>query len=188
MILLRDAQLTDGLPDIIGKEPWAQAMAYAVKNQMNQLLTYADGVKIFANVDALPGHILDIMAIELRLPYYDQSYATEVKRELINGALPYWSTTGTVESLSRILSSIFGDAEIEEWFEYSGEPGYFRIITANPQITGETLRKFEETAHNVKRLTAWLDGVLVELPLPNMAIYQGFAMYDHTNITLVQEG
>lgn len=136
----------------------------------------------------MPGNILDILAEELRLPYYDRSLTTAIKRELVIGGLQYWATTGTPASLSKILINIFGDAEIEEWFEYNGEPGYFRIRTTNPNVSGETLDRFTKTAHDVKRLSAWLEGVLVDIGLPQKSIYQGFALHDHTETTLIQEG
>lgn len=188
MISLRSAKLTNALPHILAKEPWAQAMAYAVNNQLNRLMTYADGVMIQASIDKMPDAVLDILAEELRLPYYDNTYKTALKRELVKGALQYWATTGTVGSLTKILENIFGDAEIEEWFQYGGEPGYFRILTTNPNVTGETLAQFTRTAQEVKRLSAWLEEVLVDLGIPNMALTQGFALYDHTEITLTQEG
>jgi len=187
MISLQNARITDALPQIVAKEPWAQAMAYAINRQLGQLVTYADGVKIFASLDKMPDAVLDILAGELRLPYYDQSYTTAVKRELVKGAMPYWATAGTVESLTKILINIFGDAEIEEWFEYGGQPGYFRILTTNPNVTGETLEQFTKTAQDVKRLSAWLEEVLVDMGLPNMSIYHGFALYDDTETILTQE-
>lgn len=188
MISLRNAKLTDALPQILAKEPWAQALAYAVNKQLNQLLSYADGVLVFASIDSMPDKILDILAAELRIPYYDQTYQTAVKRDLIKGALQYWATTGTVDSLTKILINIFGDAEIEEWFNYGGAPGYFRIVTNNPNITGETLAQFTKTAQDVKRLSAWLEEVLVDMDIPKKEIFHGFALYDHTDITLIQEG
>lgn len=187
MISLQNARITDALPRIVAKEKWAQAMAYAVNRQLAQLLTYAEGVKIFVSLDKMPDAVLDVLAMELRLPYYDQSYTTEVKRELVKGGLEYWATAGTVESLSKILMNIFGDAEIEEWFEYGGAPGYFRILTANQNVTGETLDSFTKTAQDVKRLSAWLQEVMVDMGVPNMKICQGFALYDYTEITLIQE-
>ena len=188
MISLRDAKITNALPQILAKEPWAQAMAYAVNKQMARLLTYADGVMVLASIDKMPDTVLDVLTLELRLPYYDPTYATAVKRELIRGGLQYWATVGTPESLTKILINIFGDAEIEEWFEYGGNPGYFRILTTNPNVSGETLEQFRKTAQDVKRLSAWMEEVLVDLAIPNMAIAQGFALYDHTEITLTQEG
>lgn len=188
MITLRDAKITDALPQIIAKEPWAQAMAYAINRQMLQLLTYADGVLVSASIDNMPDRILDILAVELRLPHYDQSYPTRTKRELVKTGLTYWAHAGTVASLADILVNIFGDAEIEEWFDYNSEPGYFRILTGNPKVTGDTLEQFKRTAQNVKRLSAWLEEVLVDLALPNTAIYNGFALHDHTEIMLKQEG
>ena len=187
MISLQNARITDALPRIVAKEHWAQAMAYAINRQLAQLVTYAEGVKIFASLDKMPDAVLDALALELRLPYYDQSYTTAVKRELVKGAVPYWATAGTVESLTKILINIFGDAEIEEWFEYGGDPGRFRILTANPAVTGETLEQFTKTAQDVKRLSAWLEEVLVDMAVPNMTMSQGFALYDYTETTLIQE-
>ena len=188
MISLRDAKITNALPHILAKEPWVQAMAYAVNKQLDRLLTYADGVKVQASIDKMPDAVLDVLAAELRLPYYDPNYSITVKRELIRGGLQYWATVGTPESLTKILINIFGDAEIEEWFEYGGDPGYFRILTTNPNVSGETLEQFRKTAQDVKRLSAWVEEVLVDLGLPNMVFTQGFALYDHTDITLTQEG
>ena len=54
MISLRDAKITNALPHILAKEPWAQAMAYAVNNQLARLMTYADGVKVLASIDKMP--------------------------------------------------------------------------------------------------------------------------------------
>ena len=187
MVSLQEAKITDALPQILAKEPWVQAMAYAVNNQLARLLTYADGVMVLASIDKMPDTVLDVLALELRLPYYDPTYSTTIKRELIRGGLQYWATVGTPESLTKILINIFGDAEIEEWFEYGGEPGYFRILTTNPNVSGETLEQFRKTAQDVKRLSAWLEEVLVDLGLPNMVFTQGFALYDHTDITLTQE-
>lgn len=188
MISLQNARLTDALPQIIAKEPWAQAMAYAVNNQLRKLLTYAEGTMLHANLNKMPDAVLDVLAKELRLPYYDATLSTAVKRGLVKGGLQYWATAGTPESLTKILANIFGDAEIEEWFEYGGAPGYFRIWTTNPNVTGETLEQFTRTAQDVKRLSAWLEEVLVDMSIPNMDIRQGFALYDHTELTLIQEG
>lgn len=188
MIALRDVMLTDGLPQIIAKEPWAQALAYAVNKQIRRILTYADGVRVFSNINNAPDAILDILATELRLPHYDQSYTMQVKRELVKNGLLYWATAGTVASLEDVLTSIFGDAEIEEWFDYGGMNGHFRIVTTNPQVSGEMLDKFNRTARNAKRLSAYLEEVLVDLPIPAQHICHGAALYTHTEITLKQEG
>jgi len=188
MITLRDAKLTDSLPAIIAKQPWAQAMAFAVNNQMGRLMDYASGVLVSASVGTMPDAILDILAVELRIPYYNQTYTTQVKRELVMGAIQYWATAGTIGSLSKIMGDIFGDAEIEEWFSYNGKPGNFRILTGNPNITGDTLEEFKKTAQGVKRLSAYLEEVIIDLGIPQMSIYQGNALYHHTDITMTQEG
>lgn len=189
MLKLQDALLTDGLPQIIAKEPWAQAMAYAVNNQMRRLLTCADRVRHVADIDNAPDTLLDVLAAELRLPHYDVGYSLQVKRELVKGGLSYWASAGTVASVSEILTKVFGDAEIEEGlYDYGSMGCIFRIVTSNPQVTGATLEQFKKTTQNIKRLSAQLEEVVVEMAIPNMSVYNGFALYTHTETTLKQEG
>ena len=118
---------------------------------------------IQASIEKMPDKVLDILAEELRLPYYDPSYTTSVKRGLVRGGLQYWATAGTPESLTKILTNIFGDAEIEEWFEYGGEPGRFRIVAKNPSLAEETLLQFMNILNKVKRASAKLDGISIVL-------------------------
>ena len=72
MIKLKDALLTDGLPDIIAQEPWAVAMAYAVRNQVRKILERAEVARLYAAVDREPEHVLDLMAYDLRVQSYRQ--------------------------------------------------------------------------------------------------------------------
>lgn len=188
MIALRDAKITDALPRIIAQQPWAQALAYAINRQLAQLLDLAHGTRVSVSVDTMPNDILDALAVELRLPYYNRAYTIDVKRELIKGAIQYWATAGTVGSLAIIMQNIFGDAEIEEWFTYDGAPGNFRIVTTNPNVTGETLTRFGAIAGEVKRLSARMEEVIVDLGVPSMAIYHGGAVYDYTELEMTQEG
>lgn len=188
MILLKDAKITDALPRIIAEQPWAQAMAYAIGKQLSSIIDMANGAFVSAGIDYMPDAVLDALAVEMRLPYYKQSYLIDVKRTLIKGAIKYWATVGTVDSLSVILHDIFGDAEIEEWFTYEGDPGKFKIVTTNPNITGDTLTEFEQTAHDVKRLSAWLESVSIDISVPTSEIYRGAALHDLTDLYIQQEG
>lgn len=159
MIKLRDAAITDGLPDVAAKEPWCVALGYAMQRQIQKILYYADLAHTYSAVDSLPDRLLDILAAELRTPQYSESYPLETKRSMVKGTLAYYATAGTKAALEAVCRDIFGSAEALEWYEYGGTPGYFRIQTDNPSVTDENVREFIAVAEGVKRLSAWLDGI-----------------------------
>ena len=51
--------------------------------------------------------------------------------------------------------------EIEDWFDYEGEPHHFRVITENQSITAGASDKFLSVLEKVKRKSAFLDGIEV---------------------------
>lgn len=157
MIKLRDAKISDSLPRIVTQEAWCAAFAYALQRQHRKLLYYAERARVYSRIDALEERLLDVLAAELRAPKYEEGYPVEVKRSIVKGALIYYATAGTTAALEQVCRDIFGSAEVVEWYEYGGEPGYFRIHTENAGITDETVREFIAVAQTVKRLSAWLD-------------------------------
>ena len=103
--------------------------------------------------------MLDTLAVELRTPRYSQTFPLETKRSMVKGTLTYYAMAGTNASLEMVCRDIFGSAEVLDWYEYGGEPGYFRIQTDNGSITDEQVQEFIAVAESVKRLSAWLDKI-----------------------------
>lgn len=187
MIKFTEARLTDSLPRIITKEPWAQALSAAVKKQVGEITETAQKAMIYAEIQRASEEILDILAAEMQIPEYLPEYSVQIKRALVLGGLSYWSKAGTVQATEDVLKSIFEDADISEWFEYSGDPGYFKITTTNPNITEQNVADFKAAAERVKRLSAWLDGVELVLGVESMNIYVGFVLGSAERVDITQK-
>ncbi len=187
MIKLSQAQLTDSLPRVIAKEPWAMAMSAAVNKQIEKILAAARRAMLYADIYNTPEQLLDVLAAEMQIPSYSSEYGIDLKRTLVLNGLSYWSKAGTVQATEDVLKSIFEDAEISEWFQYSGEPGYFKITTANPNITEQNISDFKAAAEKVKRLSAWLEGVELILGVDPMVVSVGFILTEAESIEIIQE-
>ena len=158
MIDLRGSRFTDIMPGNMASQLETQAFAYALGRQIEKLCAYADGVHIYAAVASMPEKILDVLAVELRTPAYNQSFPIEVKRALVEGTLTFYARMGTPAACNQIIETIFGAGYIEEWFDYEGNPHHFRAYVGNGGQVD--LAEFRRVLANVKRLSSWLDEVI----------------------------
>lgn len=187
MILLKDASILDGVPRIIAGQTQAKAIAYAFSRQMAQVLGSLDATRTWTDMDGVPESVLDILAVELHVQEYSQSFPIARKRALVKGAFDYWAHAGSVDSVARVLNTTFGGDAHQAWYEYGGEPGYFRISTDSPLLDEDALQSFIRMANAIKRLSAWLEAVNVNLTMPASKVYQGAVLERHAIVSLISK-
>lgn len=127
MIKLQDAELISVLPPYIKEDADVQAISYAFKLGMEKFLQYARISVLYGAIDVLPEQFIDLLALELQSQYYDESLDLGIKREIVRNSLAWYSKGGTVSAVEELISVLFGKGELEEWFQFGGKPGTFRI-------------------------------------------------------------
>lgn len=174
MIKLKDAKLLDGLPRVLSGTLEARALSYAIDKFLKaEIWPRIERLKIYSGIDTASDDILDALAVELAVPSYSQKYGIDVKRELVKGALNYWITAGSAQTVEDICAAIFGDAEVLEWFNFGGDPGTYKVLTSNPGVTGSDVKRFEAVAESVKRLSQKLISVTVALQAAGDVTFAG---------------
>lgn len=186
MIKLRDAEIVDCLPQILGNQPWVEAISFATARMFQKIIELADLTRSYSAVDSLDDAVLDILAVDLRIVQYNQSFMVDVKRRMVKFALQYWATAGTVAATDEIVQQIFGDSQIEEWYEYGGRPGCFKVEFTDTEVTEIDAENFIKTVENVKRLSAWLDKIVMNLRTEHLDQYVGFFKMDSDTETTRQ--
>lgn len=163
MIKLTDARLTDALPKILAEQPWVQALAEASRKMRRRVMAYADRTRLFCDIDEASEEALDALAVELQTPLYKNDYPLTVKRQIVKSSMLYYIRSGTRGAVEELLADIYQGAEVEEWFEYGGEPNYFRVAidisrTTVP-VAEMTPAEFESWLYSVKRASSALESL-----------------------------
>lgn len=83
---------------------------------------------ILSRIDELPESLLDILAKDFKVEWYDYNWSIEAKRKTIKDSFYVHRHLGTVGAVKRALTDVWPPSTVEEWFEYGGEPFYFRAI------------------------------------------------------------
>lgn len=115
------------------------------------------------HIDELTEAELDELAWELNILWYDTRSSIGIKRDLIRNSDKVWRHIGTKWAVETVISTYFGEGKVEEWFEYGGQPGRFRVHSNNPDISQQRLEEFLNVLRKVKRASAKLDGILLSL-------------------------
>lgn len=184
MINLKGSRFTSILPENLASQLEVQAIAYAVGRQMEKLCSYAESARAYGAISSMPERVLDLLAVELRTPAYDEHYSIRVKRALIESTLTFYTMMGTPAAVNKIIETIFETGYIREWYEYGGEPYHFKAYTTNPAITSDDVEEFKRVLGSVKRLSAHLDEIILELSTPATEIYVGHWIHTGDFITL----
>lgn len=134
MIELHEVGLIEGLPPDVVKEPWVQILDAVFRERRKKELEAAERLKIYTDIDRADEAVLDILAVQFRVDWYDTSYPIETKRRIIKTALEVRRYCGTEWAVQKALSSIYPNVKISEWYDYGGRSGYWRM---NVDITDD---------------------------------------------------
>lgn len=132
---------------------------------------------IWDRLDELPETMLDELAWEFNLLWYDKTANIETKRELVKNGLKVWGKLGTKWAVENVINTYFGEGYIKEWFEYNGTPGHFSVYSSNPSVTNERVQEFMNILNKVKRYSSHLDNIYITLTC-EMPLSAGFGIHE----------
>ena len=125
--LTRD-NLLRTLPEALARDEGMQPIAYMAADAVAALKPHTQLVKIYARIDELDEQVLDLLARDFKVEWYDYNYQLSTKRALIRDSFFVHRHLGTKGSVVSAMSDVFPQSSIQEWWEYGGQPYYFRVI------------------------------------------------------------
>lgn len=164
MIKFKDGQFADMLPSNMARDVETQCISYALKKQIERIIYLSDQTRTVAMIDLLPEKILDVLAVELRTPYYQESMDLGTKRNIIKKTLLWHTKAGTPKAVAELIEIVFGVGSVVEWFDYDEPPytpGTFDIVT-NAQLTEEMANYFLSIIQRVKNTRSHIRRILIE--------------------------
>lgn len=165
MIKLQDSGIYDILPfNVKSANIEVQALSYAVQQAILMICQFSNGVRVMTCIDDMPESIIDNLAVELNLPCYHSESMLNVKRALVKDAFIWHTIAGTASAIRRYFSTISQNTDIQEWFDYGGNPYHFRIVAAvaeGQEISEEMLKDIGIQIERLKNARSILDEALV---------------------------
>jgi len=154
--------LLDIMPESIKNDPQVQAMAAAVSQEIQSVSADIALCTLLARLDELPEEIVDSLAWQLHVDFYEPDLPIEQKRELVRQAIPWHKYKGTKWAVEQVVSIIFKEAKVKEWFEYDGDPYHFRVETEQTLANDTDLDRLVSMIDATKNTRSWLQDVTIK--------------------------
>ena len=160
---LYDSDFAKYLPQPLTHDPKMIALAKAAARELLEVSGAVEDVLIYSRIDELPEELIDILAYDMHVDWYDFSYPLAAKRDLLKSSVRVHKKMGTKYAVEKALSALYPESEVEEWFEYEGEPGHFHIVcdVTDSRITA-SYADIVRAVKLYKRLSAHMDEVVYQ--------------------------
>lgn len=116
------------LPGPIEKSEHMTQLAEVAAKALKLYGDFSNSANLYSRIDELPEEVLDILAKDLKVDWYDYDYNLETKRRVIRNSWYIHKRLGSARSVEVALSDMWPNSSVEEWFEYGGSPYFFRAI------------------------------------------------------------
>ena len=149
------------LPQVLKNDASFHAFATVMAKQLRAIIDDADHATIYARIDALPEAVLDILAYDFKVDWWDYGYSVEQKRQTLKDSWLVHKHLGTKFAVETAISAIYPNTNVEEWFEWGGDPYTFRLLIDVSGILVDPNRhsRVLELANYYKNLRSHLCGI-----------------------------
>lgn len=169
--------LLSSFPMALASDEKLLALASITATELCELIEENDLITLYARIDELDEPLLDILAYDFKVDWWNYDYSIDEKRKTLKSLWHIHRKLGVPYASTLALSAVFENAEIVEWHRYDGRPYYFKIRVKS----GETLvdygklTKVVEGIEYYKNERSRLESFDIEVE-KNAAVYVGAAL------------
>ena len=176
---LKDVDLIKLCPSFMHEDKANQILAEGISNVFRVWSNDMDRLPVINQLDKLKVTELDQLAKDKNIFWYDYNASISVKRALIKNAKLVFNRLGTVWAVESVMNDYMPGTELQEWFNYNGEPGYFRIVTTNTSVLKTDIQTFLNILSQIKRKSVWLEHIMLRLE-QYLVFYPGWGIIERS--------
>ena len=125
----------DSLPTSILEDEHLRNLAEVAARVMLKVYETRWKPALYSRIDDMDEAVLDILASDLKVDWYDYDASVDVKRRQIKDSWYVHKHMGTKKAVETAVSDVWPISVVEEWFEYEGDPYHFRVALGADEST-----------------------------------------------------
>lgn len=172
---LTEESLLRQFPVALQSDPSSAALGEVTARLLARRPEEIGCLSLYPRIDELPEDLLDILAYDFKVDWWDAEYSLEEKRRIFKDSWYVHKHLGTKAAVETALRAIYPKAEVQEWFQYGGKPYFFRLSI---DLTGEVSDaarpwRVMERVNFYKSLRSHVDELVFTFILPPATLHVG---------------
>lgn len=153
--------LMRALPPVLNGNADMAALAEVLAEVLAERGQEAESLRIYFGIDTLPEELLDILAKDFKVDWWDSDYTLEEKRKTLKESWRVHRMLGTKAAVETAISAIYPNTKVSEWWEYGGDPCHFKLaIDATfENVDAEKHKRVMEKVEYYKNMRSVLDEI-----------------------------
>lgn len=184
MLKLTDSTVTATLPSSIKHDEQVLAAAKAIEERLREVNLKTDLLLLLPRLDELSEALVDELAWQYHVDFYDYKADIAKKRALVRNAIAWHRYKGTPAAVEEVCSAVFQTAKVSEWFDYGGKPYHFQVrLIEEPVPDQQVIDSLQRAIAETKNVRSWLDGLSFYREIMG-AVYFGAIVAPHKVVSV----
>lgn len=163
MIELKDIHLKHRIPPNLLKDQKIEHLSESLSTGMKEMFIWSYRLNYAASLHTLPDEVLDHLLWEKHIGVSEGLRLVGDRQEKINlieSGIELHRKKGTPYAIEKALEMVSLDGEVQEWFEYDGEPYCFTVeLSVHNKLS--QLDDIHELILEYKNKRSWFEGFVI---------------------------
>ena len=175
------------LPESLKQDKAILAMLGAMAEQKRKIAAEIYRLNIWPNFRNLSEEMMEVLRFDMDISFDEFQGDSEAKQLMLQMGRALKKNAGTISAVKEAIKTVYpAGGEITEWFDYGGDPYYFR---ANIDVTGQptdaaTLATIRSRILAAKNIRSWLDRIDLRTHAElSQKIYTGVVVSRQRNVS-----
>ena len=163
------------LPVSISGDQKMVALAEVIAGALERNREELEGLAVYPHIDRLGEGLLDILARDFKVDWWDGDYSLDEKRRTFATSWQVHKSLGTKGAVETALRAIYPNSAVLPWFEYGGNPYHFRLeidLTEEQYSSGKPEMALRKVQY-YKSLRDHMDEIQYTITIPAYLLYIG---------------
>lgn len=160
MVDITETTIASTLPSSIASDKTVRNLSESIQEKLNEINTEKGYVLLLPRLDELSEALIDELAWQYHVDFYDNNADIVVKRNLVRNTIKWHMKKGTPYAVKAVCSAAFKTCDVKEWFEYGASPYHFKIDGVEDNMPDElSVGLIVDAINKTKNVRSWCDGL-----------------------------
>lgn len=157
---LSKLNLKELLPSSIANDETIRNICDAIAEKLQLIDEKSELVLLLPRLDQLPETLVDELAWQYHVDFYDYAADVVAKRALVRKAIAWHRRKGTPAAVEEVCAAVFKSATVCENWEYGGTPYHFQVRMISEGIPDQSvIDNLYRAIKESKNVRSWLDAL-----------------------------